>query len=165
VNRPRGPDALSDDRLSLLIHRTALWAGVFELHGYLVGQRGRAAPLGELSLRARRPAPYREVSAVLDVHELWLPGPDPDGLGLEAEGCYLYGGSWNAQLGGARAEDAERLDVDRAKPRELLLHRHPFGSPNEVREPVAVLPAPERWVLEIEELVFRRFLAVHDEED
>jgi hypothetical protein len=150
---------------SLLIHRTALWVGVFELHGYLVGQRGRAASLGELSLRARRPALYGEVSAVLDVHELWVQGSDPDGLRLEAEDCHLHGGSWNAQLGGARPEDAERLDVDRAKPRELQIHRHPFGQPNEVREQVLALPAPERWVLEVEELVFRRFLASHDEED
>jgi hypothetical protein len=150
---------------SLFVHRTALWVEVFELHGYLVEQRARAALLGELSLRARRPTLYGEVSAVLDVHELWVPGQDPDGLRLEAEGCCLYGGSWHAQLGGTRPEDAERLDVDRAKPRELLIHRHPFGQPNEVREHVLVLPAPERWVLEVEELVFRRFLASHDEED
>ncbi len=150
---------------SLPTRRAALWVGVFELHGYLVEQRGRAELLGELSLRARRPAPHGEVSAVLDVHELWVPGPDPDGLRLEAEGCHLYGGSWNAQLGGGRPEDAERLDVDRTKPRELLLHRHPFGFPNGVREPVPVLPAPDRWVLEIEELVFRRFLASRDEGD
>jgi hypothetical protein len=149
---------------SLLTHRTVRWIGVFELHGYLVEQPKRvAAQLGELSLRARRPAPYGDVSAVLDVYELWVPGPD--GLGLEAEGCHLFGGSWNAQIGGARPEDAERLDVDRAKQRELLIHRHPFGQPNLVREQVPVLPAPERWVREIEELVFRRFLASHDEGD
>ena len=67
MNRPCGPDALSMTVRSLLIHRAALWVGVFELHGYLVGQRGRAASLGELSLRARRPDLYGE-SAVLDVH-------------------------------------------------------------------------------------------------
>jgi hypothetical protein len=151
---------------SLLTHRTVHWIGVFELHGYLVERPERvAAQLGELSLRARRPAPYGEVSAVLDVYELWVAGPDPDGLRLEAEGCYLYGGSWNAQIGGARPEDAERLDVDRAKQRDLLIHRHPFGQPNEVREPARVLPAPERWVREIEEIVFRRYLAAHDEGD
>lgn len=151
---------------SLLTHRTVRWIGVFELHGYLIERSERvAAQLGELSLRARRPALYGEVSAVLDVYELWVPGPDPDGLRLEAEGCHLYGGSWNAQLGGARPEDAERLDVDRAKQRDLLIHRHPFGQPNMVREQVPVLPAPERWVLEIEELLFRRFLASHDEGD
>lgn len=151
---------------TLLTHRAVRWTGIFELHGYLVEQPQRvAAQLGEFSLRARRPAPYGEVSVVLDIYELWVPGHDPDGLRLEAEGCHLYGGSWNAQIGGGRPEDAERLDVDRAKQRELLIHRHPFGLPNEVRERVPVLPAPERWVLEIEELVFRRFLASHDEDD
>ena len=82
----RGPDAFPMTVSSLLTHRAALWVGVFELHGYLVGQRGRAAPSGELSLRARRPAPYGEVSAVLDVHELWVPGPDPDGLRVGGRG-------------------------------------------------------------------------------
>jgi hypothetical protein len=151
---------------SLLTHRTARWIGIFWLHGYLIEQPGRtAARLGELSLRARRPAPYGEVSAVLDVHELWVPGRDPDGLRLEDEGCYTHRGSWNAQIGGARPEDTERLDVDRAKPRDLLIHRHPFGQPNEVRERVRVLSAPERWMREIDELIFQRYLALHDEED
>ncbi|MGO9247343.1 MAG: glycosyltransferase, partial [Solirubrobacteraceae bacterium] len=31
---------------------------------------------------------------------MWLPGPDPDGLRLEAEGCYMQGSSWNAQIDG-----------------------------------------------------------------
>ena len=44
--------------------------------------------LGELALRARRPALYGDRHVLLDVHELWLPRSDPDGLRLEAEGCY-----------------------------------------------------------------------------
>jgi hypothetical protein len=151
---------------SLLTHRTARWGEIFELHGYLVEQpTSAAARLGELSLRARRPAPYGDLSAVLDVRELWVPGRDPDGLRLEAEGCYMHGGSWNAQIGGGRPEDAERLDVDRAKQRDLMIHHHPYGQPNEVREQVRVLPAPERWVREIEEIIFQRYLISHDEED
>jgi len=151
---------------SLLTHRIVRWSDVFELHGYLVEHPvSTAMRLGELSLRARRPAPYGDLSAVLDVRELWAPGLDPDGLGLEAEGCYMHGGSWNAQIGGGRPEDAERLDVDRSKQRDLMIHRHPHEQPNDVRERLRVLPAPERWVYEIEEIIFLRYITLYDEED
>jgi hypothetical protein len=94
-----------------------------------------------------------------------LPGLDPDGLRVEAEGCHLQGSSWNAQVDGERPEDAERLDVDRSKPRRLIIHRHPYGQPNEVREPAQPLAAPERWLQEVEEIVFQRYTILHDKED
>jgi hypothetical protein len=88
-----------------------------------------------------------------------LPGTDPDGLGLEDEGCHLQGSSWNAQINGERPEDAERLDVDRSKPRRLIIHRHPYGRSNEVREPARQIAAPERWLQEVEEIVYQRHAA------
>jgi hypothetical protein len=142
------------------------WGRVIDLHGYLVEPAGRAmTQLGELTLRARRPASYGDPNVLLDVRELWLPGSDPDGLGLEAEGCYLLGGSWNAQIDGERPEDAERLDVDRSKPRGLMIHNHPYGRPNQAREPAPRLAAPERWLQEVEEIVFQHHALLHDEED
>lgn len=151
---------------SLLTNRIVRWGRVIDLHGYLVEAPGRAmGQLGECALRARRPTTYGDPSVLLDVHELWLPGPDPDGLRLEAEGCYMQASSWNAQIDGQRPEDAERLDVDRSKPRRLIIHRHPHGQPNEIREPAQRLAAPERWLQEIEEIVFQRHIILHDEED
>lgn len=151
---------------SLLTNRVARWCRVIDLHGYLMEQPSRATmQLGEFALRARRPAPYGDPTVLLDVHELWLPRPDPDGLELEAEGCYMHGCSWNAQIDGERPEDAERLDVDRAKPRDLMIHRHPYAQPNEAREPARHLAAPERWLQEVEEIVFQRYTIMHDEAD
>ena len=151
---------------SLLTNRIVRWGRVIDLHGYLVEPADHAMGLfGEFALRARRPALYGDPSVLLDVRELWLPGPDPDGLRQEAEDCHLRGSSWNAQIDGERPEDAERLDVDRSKPRRLIIHRHPHGQPNEVREAARRLAAPERWLQEVEEIVYRYHLALHDEED
>jgi hypothetical protein len=151
---------------SLLTNRIVRWGRVVDLHGYLVEPPGHAmTQLGEFALRARRPALYGEPNVLLDIRELWLPGPDPDGLRLEAEGCYMQGSSWNAQIDGERPEDAERLDVDRSKPFDLTIHRHPYGRPNEVREPAQRMAAPERWVQEVEEIVFQHYVRQHDEED
>ena len=151
---------------SLLTDRIARWGGVIDLHGYLVEPVDRAmTQLGEIALRARRPALYGDPGVLLDIRELWLPGPDPDGLRLEAEGCHLQGSSWNAQVDGERPEDAERLDVDRSKPGSLIIHRHPYGQANEVREPAQHLAAPERWLQEVEEIVFQRYTILHDEAD
>jgi hypothetical protein len=151
---------------SLLTTRAARWSRVIDLHGYVLDQPDRAlTKLGQIALRARRPAPYGDPNVVLDVRELWLPGSDPDDLGLEAEGCHMHGSSWNAQVDGNLPEDAERLDVDRSKPGRLMIHRHPYGEPNEVRVPAKHLAAPERWVQEVEEIVFQRYTDTHDEED
>ena len=151
---------------SLLTNRIVRWGRVVDLHGYLVEPADHAmAQFGEFALRARRPVLYGDPRVLLDVRELWLPGPDPDGLRLEAEGCHLQGSSWNAQVDGERPEDAERLDVDRSKPCRLIIHRHPYGQANEVREPAQYLAAPERWLQEVEEIVFQRYTSLHDEED
>ncbi len=151
---------------SLLTNRIVRWSRVVDLHGYLVEPPGRAmGQFGEFALRARRPALYGDPNVLLDIRELWLPGSDPDGLRLEAGGCYMQGGSWNAQIDGERPEDAERLDVDRSKPGGLTIHRHPYGQRNGVREPAQRMAAPERWLQEVEEIVFQHYARKHDEED
>jgi hypothetical protein len=148
-------------------NRIVRWSRVIDFHGYLLEAPPDRAitQLGEIALRARRPALYGAPNVLLDVRELWLPGPDPDGLRLEDEGCHIQGSSWNAQIDGERPEDAERLDVDRSKPRRLIIHSHPYGQPNEVREPAQRMTAPERWLQEVEEIVYQRYTALHDEED
>jgi hypothetical protein len=47
----------------------------------------------------------------------------------------------------------------------MTIHRHPYVQPNEVREPARHLAAPERWLQEVEEIVFQRYIKKHDEED
>lgn len=95
--------------------------------------RSALAGLSELRVRAVRPQHYGGPAAVIDVHELWVSGSDPDGLGLEHEGCHLLASSWHAQITATGDLGAERLDLDRAKTTALVIHRHPHGEPNEVR--------------------------------
>jgi hypothetical protein len=59
---------------------------------------------------------------VIHVAETWIEGSDPDGLGFEQHGCYSGGSGWHAQLE-AGERGAERLDVDRTKPTEPIMHR------------------------------------------
>ena len=66
-------------------------------------------------------------------------------------GTHLEASSWHAQLGPGE-QGAERMDVDRRKPADLILHRHPFGSPNDEREPERDMDAPEAWITHVEGL-------------
>jgi hypothetical protein len=149
----------------LLTNRIVRWCRALDLHGYVVETPVRInARLEEVVLRSRRPAPYGDPTVLFDVRELWHPGKDPDELSLEAEGHYMQGASWNAQIDGNRPKNAERLDVDRSKSRSLIVHRHPYGQPNHVREPSRLL-SPERWLQDIEEIVFECYAALQDEQD
>ncbi len=151
--------------LVLLTNRIVRWCRVLDLYGYVVETPVHLSPrLEQLALRAHRPTLYGDPSVLCDISELWHPGKDPDELGLEVEGHYLQGGSWNAQIGGDRPEDAERLDVDRSKSGSLIVHRHPHGQLGAVREPIR-FPPPERWLHDIEELVFERHTTIQDEQD
>ena len=96
---------------------------------------------------------------MIDVAELWAAGDDPDGLGTEEEGCYLRAASWHAQIEAPGDTGAERLDLDRTKPRALMIHRHPFGEPNAVRRPAAGLLVPARWLEHVEGLIYEGFRA------
>ncbi len=49
-----------------------------------------------------------------------------------------------------------RLAIHRwiqAKTENLIIHNHPYGSPNETRESMPKLLAPEAWLQEIEQLI------------
>lgn len=151
--------------LVFLTNRIVRWCRALDLYGYIVETPVRInVQLEEVVLRARRPALYGDPTVLLDVRELWHPGKDHDDLSLDAEGHYIRGASYNAQIEGDQPENAERLDVDRSKSRSLIVHRHPYGQPNSVREPTRFL-SPERWLQDIEEIVFERCSALQDEQD
>jgi hypothetical protein len=138
---------------SVVGDRYARWANALWKHGYRVERHpkvGTSIGAGTVGLRGRRRSFPGVPSVVVDIVELWLSGADPDGLKLAMHGCHLFAAGWHAQI--AQNElGAERLDVDRAKSRRLMIHRHPFGRPNDVREPEALLFAPEAWMVRVEE--------------
>ncbi len=130
------------------------WSLELSGYGYELLAPGREpASAGEFVLRARRPTHYGGPPAMIDVRELWVPGADPGGLGLEQHGCHLEVGGWHAQLRAGEEIGAMRLDVDRRKKPELVVHEHPFGRPNHVRVPAAPLVSPERWIHEVEVVI------------
>ena len=101
-----------------------------------------------------RPVGARDEQAVtLSVVESWEPGPDPHGdRRVEAEGCHLAVLNWHLQVESVSgAPGAERLDVvpepDGSHPR---VHRHPYGSPNDVRQP-SDLPPPGAWLYSVDQ--------------
>lgn len=108
----------------------------------------------ELVIVAARPE-FPPIEPVrFEIRETWLPGADPDGLQLQSHGCHLAVSSWHAQILEASGDlGAERLDVDRRKPPEEMIHRHPFGASNQVREPAVPLKHPEAWVVHVEEII------------
>lgn len=89
----------------------------------------------------------------MDIRETWLPGDDRD-LGITLHDCFLFSASWHAQVArDAGAVGAERLDVERSKSAALVVHRHPLGEPNDVRQPAAPLRHPQAWVTALEEVI------------
>jgi hypothetical protein len=84
----------------------------------------------------------------LTVIELWQAGGDPHGdRRLEHEGCSAAILSWHLQvIDEAGPRGAERLDVvETPDPTHPRIHRHPYGQPNETREP-SDLPPPDAWL-------------------
>ena len=145
---------------SVLRSRSALWHEGLDSFGYRVD-----VPLttdsrsGELAIRGLRPTDYGGPAVVIDLNELWAQGNDPDGLGLEHEGCFLLASSWHAQIAPTGDLGAERLDLDRSKPPALVIHRHPYGFPNPVRMPASPLILPIQWLQHLEELIYDEFHA------
>lgn len=116
------------------------WSLELSGYGYELLAPGREpASAGEFVFRARRPTHYGGPPAMIDVRELWVPGADPGGLGLEQHGCHLEVGGWHAQLRAGEEIGAMRLDVDRRKKPELVVHEHPFGRP-----PITFVCPPRR---------------------
>jgi hypothetical protein len=140
---------------SVLTERYALWRQILcDDFGYEETSPGRLpGSIFELALRAVRPAFPPVQPVVVEIHETWLAGDDPE-LGLVMYGCFLAVASWHAQVVPSAGDiGAERLDVDRRKPVKLRVHIHPLGSQNDVRLPAAPLRHPEAWVQRIEETI------------
>lgn len=145
---------------SVLDGRYALWRELLcDDYGYEEDYHTRPpASRHELAFRAVRPG-YSALPAIaVDIRELWMPGRDPHGLGLEDDDCFLSLAAWHAQLvAAAGAEGAERLDVDRRKQPPHITHRHPFGQANCKREPAAPLKHPAAWIAHVELLIAEAF--------
>lgn len=139
---------------SITALRRSLWCEGLVDFGWEVIVVEDKRPTGLVAVSARRPV-FTGPPIALFVREEWVRGADPDGLGLDAHGCFLRRSSWHAQVHAyPRAECAYRLDVDRAKIGGLRIHLHPFGQPNDVRLPRSNLGTPEQWLVEIEELYY-----------
>lgn len=145
---------------SVLADRYVLWTEELYDWGYVIEEHPRPAAPNEILIRARRPELYGDPSVTIDIAEAWADGADPDGLRITSSGCFLVGSSWHAQFPPAGAVGAERFDVDRTKLASLIVHRHPLGQPNEVREG-ARWQRPETWLGHIERLIVED----EDEED
>lgn len=135
-----------------LTHTVGVWRHVLEKHVYDLTAIDTIDQAGVLRLRAERPAWYGGPATIVNVYEVWDAGPDPDSLMPTIAGHHLARGSWHAQIGGADAVHAYRVDVDRAKPTPLMLHCHPHGHTNSVREPTAI-STPAAWMWAVEEVV------------
>jgi hypothetical protein len=145
---------------SVLDDRYALWFGL------LVNDFGYdEAPLSrpprsssELAIRAIRPRSGQVEAVVLDIREGWVLGSDSV-LGIEDDDCMLEVSSWNAQVMADSGDGtgAERLDVDRRKPKSLWVHRHPFGEVNDRREPAAPLRHPAAWLEHVEIVIAEHY--------
>jgi hypothetical protein len=137
---------------SVLDDRYARWANELFDWGYVAEKPPRPCEYRQIRLRAVRSREFGPPAIGIDIHELWLPGSDPHALGTDHHGCHLHHSGWSAQIGGPSEEDTERHDVDREKPKHLIIHRHPIGQPNKVRQPAALLQ-PEAWLAGIDEIV------------
>jgi hypothetical protein len=147
---------------ALLGQRITAWGDALTLQGYeLVTLRTSDANPGYFSLRARRSQRHDGPPATIDVRELWTPGADPDALTPSMHAHHLLRASWHAQIGGPGAECAERLDIDRNKPVAHVLHRHPHGAPNRVREATAI-HTPHTWLALVESVIAHK---LEDQED
>jgi hypothetical protein len=144
---------------SALTNRYALWHTLLVADfGYEENEPPRP-PLSntELAMRAVRRGFADAPAIAIDIWESWAPGTDP-ALGLDLDGCLLWGSSWHAQIEPMNgALGAERLDVDRRKAPELWVHRHPLGHPNGVRLPAAPLMHPDAWVQHVEQVILDRY--------
>jgi hypothetical protein len=131
-----------------IIHqRVVTWLTEAFDFGYERDESAEVIRADGFTLRFRRRGDYGPPPVILDIREDWAEGDDDlDGPRLETFGCHLVEASWHAQIDpGAGAFGAERFDVDRSKPPQLVIHRHPFGEPNDVRVPDNAL-APRHWL-------------------
>jgi hypothetical protein len=136
-----------------LAQRAATWCMVLDNYGYELVLTPRVdLVVGVLSLRARRSMIYGGPATTIDALERWRHGRDPDAQAPTIDDHYLFRASWHAQIGGNDNAHAERLDIDRRKPSRLMRHRHPYGSPNAVRE-ATLIATPAAWLAHVETVI------------
>lgn len=136
-----------------LAQRAATWCIALDRHGYEIVEAPQINLVaGLLRLRARRLEIYGGPSTIIDVTERWQAGRDPDALAPDVDEHHLFRASWHAQSGGNGEVNAERLDIDRSKPGHLARHRHPYGSPNAVRE-ATLIATPAAWLAHVETIL------------
>jgi hypothetical protein len=138
---------------SALDDRYARWLNELYDWGYRLEDPLPPAGANQIAIRARREETLGDPGVVVDIRETWLSGSDPDGLSLTQHGCYLDHAAWHAQFASPGPAWAERLDVDRSKDTALKIHRHPLGTPNNVRLTEPRLLAPAAWLDRVEGLV------------
>ena len=140
-------------RESIVKHRIGLWVPLLQAYGWEVDTLAAAGPHGRFEIQARRQYSSTPLSATIT--EVWFHGRrDPDRLFSSEQGCYLHSLTWHAQFGvSGHAEDALRYDVSRKKPPELMVHEHPIGKKNDVRERLPRLGTPEDWLVRVEEFL------------
>jgi hypothetical protein len=136
-----------------LAQRAATWCIALDQHGYEIVLAPKIdLSIGFLGLRARRLEIYGGPTTTIDAVELLQAGRDPDALAPELDGHHIRRASWHAQIGTDGDTEAERLDIDRRKPGPLARHRHPYGSPNEVRE-ATLIATPAAWLVHVETIL------------
>lgn len=142
-----------------LTHRFAHWYEQLDMHGHLVNQTEDHINVqrGALEISATRAVEHGGPSVAIYISEIWVPGFDPCSLAPAPDGCHIDHSSWHAQIGGDDEAHAERIDIDRSKPRVLIRHRHPHGQPNAWREPTTI-NTPEAWMHHVEKLISTLYL-------
>lgn len=138
--------------LSFLGRRVARWREAIGLYAYEPSALELDHIEGRLHLRAVRPTVYGSPAVIIVVRELWRPGRDRLRLAPTVDSHQLERAGWHAQIAHDGPTNAERFDIDRSKPIGAMRHRHPYGSPNEVREPTTIA-VPEAWMLHVETVI------------
>ncbi len=137
---------------TLLQERFAAWVNTLAAYGYEREAANRIPGAGGFELRMRRSALLGAPEVIIKVSETWAIGPDPDGLGIDANGCHLVAATWQAVISqDPERRGEERLDLDRHDAYGNPLHRHPFGETNDVHTP-ASWPVPVGlWAYRVEQ--------------
>jgi len=139
--------------------RAQVWVAALTNRGWQIPPLDALFPDDPAVLDFRARLPGTELT--LDVSEGWVDRerlltypPSRRKAVASVERCTLEMARWHAQFGRVLHDrGARRLDVDRRKRPELLIHEHPFGQSNGFRLAVPHLPEPSVWLTRLEGLL------------
>jgi hypothetical protein len=144
--------------------RLSVWQDAFDRLGYEPAQmeaEERTSPGGDtrwlLLAHAARSRTYGGVAASIDVREEWQAEAAAQRGLPSVGGWHLQQATYHAQVGGSDPSRAERIDVDPRGGPHPLIHRHPYGRPNDVREPLEGVPPPAQLLNRVEEIVISAY--------